>query len=308
MAALSLPAHAAPVAGAQRRITLTAEESNWLAANPEIKIALDSGNPPICFEGADGKFGGASVDYTNLIAQIAGLQVRYVGAPWNETLRRAMHHEVDAVMSARYREERRSKLDFTNPYLQIPIGMATRKAWPSVRKLADFGKARVAIIKGTVRIPLMKKNCPSCSVIEVDTPLAGVKLVADGSADAFFDDLPVVQNAIEIGLLTDFKIALYFYSDAGSLRFGVRNTAPALLSILDKAIAGQVAAPVGQRGSAARAAAQRGRTGMAARTPGDTGGGRRRPHADRGPRPQRAAARHRHRLPATGRGNARRAL
>ncbi len=231
------PALAAPAAGAQRRITLTADESAWLAANPEITIALDSGNPPICFEGTDGKFGGASVDYTTLVAQIAGLRVRFVGAPWNETLRRAMNHEVDAVMSARYKEERRSKLDFTNPYLQIPIAMATRKAWPSVRKLNDFGKARVAIIKGTVRIPLLKKNCPSCSVIEVDTPLAGVKLVADGSADAFFDDLPVVQNAIEIGLLTDFKIALHFFSDAGSLRFGVRNTAPALVSILDKAIA-----------------------------------------------------------------------
>jgi signal transduction histidine kinase/FixJ family two-component response regulator len=235
--ALIAPVHAAPAAGAQPRITLTAEESTWLAGHPEIKVALDSGNPPMNFEIGDGKFSGASVDYTNLVAQIAGLRVRYVGAPWNETLRRAMGHEVDAVMSARYREERRTKLEFTDPYLQIPIAMATRKAWPSVRKLADFGQARVAIIKGTVRIPLMQRNCPTCSVIEVDTPLAGVKLVADGSADAFFDDLPVVQNAIEIGLLTDFKIALNFFNDAGSLRYGVRNTAPALVSILDKAIA-----------------------------------------------------------------------
>ncbi len=237
MAAVLAPAFAAAPAGAPRRIALTAEESAWLAQHPEITIALDSGNPPICFEGADGKFGGASVDYTNLVAQIAGLKVKYLGAPWNETLRRAMNHEVDGVMSARYREERRSKLDFTRPYLQIPIGMATRKGWPSVRKLADFGNAKVAIIKGTVRIPLMKKNCPSCTIIEVDTPLEGVKRVANRSADAFFDDLPVVQNALEIGLFTDFKISLYFYSDAGSLRWGVRNTAPELTSILDKAIA-----------------------------------------------------------------------
>ncbi|WP_342116128.1 transporter substrate-binding domain-containing protein [Pseudoduganella sp. OTU4001] len=220
----------------QQRIVLNEQEAAWLRAHPTVTIALDDTNPPMNFRTAEGDFRGLGIDYTDLVARIAGLKVRYVGAPWNETLRRAMAHEVDAVMGARFREERRVALEFTTPYMQIPIGMATRKAFKPVRTLADFAGSRVAIIKGTVRIPLLREKCPACQIVEVDSPLAGIKLVAEGGADAFFDDVPVVQNAIEIGLYSDFKVALYFYNQAGEVRYGVNNQMPELLSILNKAV------------------------------------------------------------------------
>ena len=222
--------------GATRRIVLTEKEEAWLRSHPVVTFAVDYTNPPLNFLGPDQQYRGLVIDYTELLARIAGIKPRYVGGTWNESLRRAMAHEVDAIMGARYREERRVALDFTKPYMQIPIGMATHKGFKPVRTLADFAGSRVAVIKGTVRVPLVKAKCPSCQVLEVDSPLAGVKLVADGGADAFFDDVPVVQNAIEIGLFTDFKIALYFFNEAGDVRYGVNNQMPELLSILDKAL------------------------------------------------------------------------
>ena len=221
-------------------VQLTTQEMSWLRAHPEVTIALDEFNPPLNFRRADAQaeasYSGASVDYVNLIAQKTGLKLRLKGSTWTEALRSAMAHEVDGVMSAREREERRTRLNFTEPYLELPIAMATRRDSPEARALAEFGGKRIAVGRNTVRIPVIRTRCPSCVVVEVGSPAEGLDLVAQGQADGFFDDLPVVQDALERrgGKL---KIALlYYHSEAATIRVGLRNNAPELLSIFNKGI------------------------------------------------------------------------
>ena len=238
-ALLVLLALAAPVAAedAAGGAGQTPAERAWIAAHPEIVIALDDGNPPLNERLPGGGFAGVSVDYVQLIAAKAGLHVRLVGATWNEALRQAMAHEVDGIMSAKNTPERRARLRFSQPYTETALAVATRRGFRSVARLADLAKARVALVRGTVRTPILRQQCPDAELIEVDTVQEAVALVAADKADAFFDDLPVIQHVLDGNLVGGLRVAVLFFSEAGRQHLGVRDDWPELVGILDKAIA-----------------------------------------------------------------------
>src|SRR4051812_32724849 len=112
---------------AQSSVALTQLEQDWVRAHPVVTLAVDQANPPLNFRRADTdaeSFAGASIDYANLIAAKTGLKLRFAGSTWNEALQKAMAHEVDGVLGARERPERKVRLNFTTPYLEFPIAMA----------------------------------------------------------------------------------------------------------------------------------------------------------------------------------------
>ncbi|MBA5607120.1 transporter substrate-binding domain-containing protein [Duganella sp. FT3S] len=221
------------------QVALTPQEQAWVRAHPVLTMALDQFNPPIAFRRADSdaSYAGACYDYAELVARKTGLTFRYVGSTWDQALTRGMAHDVDGVLCARERPERRTRLNFSQPYLELPIAMATRPDHAPTRVLGDYARERVAVVRNTVRVPVLKARCPDCVLVEVDSSQDGMARVLHHEADAFFDDLPVVQRAIgEAG--NSLKIALlYYYSEAATIRLALRNDAPELLSIVDKGVA-----------------------------------------------------------------------
>jgi PAS domain S-box-containing protein len=215
----------------------TAAEKDWIKANPVITLALDEGNPPMNFREPSGGFSGISLDYMRVIAEKTGLYIQYQGSTWEKALRKAMNHEVDGIMTASLKKEREPFLNFTEPYMVTPLVLTTRKDFPEVNSINDFDGKIIAIVRGTVRSSIVKEHCPTSTILEVDSPNQGIKVLAEGKADAFFDDLPVVQHAINSNMLTNLKVALLYFSDAGAERVGLRNDSPELLAIFNKAIA-----------------------------------------------------------------------
>ncbi|MFA9215677.1 MAG: transporter substrate-binding domain-containing protein [Sphingomonadaceae bacterium] len=222
------------------RVALTQQERSWMQAHPVLTMALDQQNPPMIYRRADGDgnvFAGACFDYAELIAEYTGLQLRYEGSSWSEALAKGMAHQVDGVLCARERPDRKAALNFSAPYMELPIALATRPGHPNLRNLDSLGRERVAVVRGAVRVPLIRSRCPTCQVIEVDTPQHGALLLQQGQVDAYLDDLPVVQRAISAAAST-LKIALLYYdSEAATVRLALRNDAPELLSIVNKGVA-----------------------------------------------------------------------
>ena len=226
----SAPARAAEV-------TLTESEQAWLRAHPEVTVALDQDNPPLNFRRVDGDtMSGASVDYARLVAAKTGLRLRWVGTSWDQALKKAMAHEVDALLGARARPERLGRLAFSQPYLELPIALATRSGQPNVASLAELGGQRVAVVRNSARIPVLRVRCPDCVIVEVASSGEGVARVLAHEADGVFDDLPVLQRLL--AGTRGLKVALlYYHSEAAAVRIAVRNDAPELLSIIDKGLA-----------------------------------------------------------------------
>lgn len=219
-------------------IILTAEEQAWLENHSRLTIALDDSNPPMNFRQDDGQYAGISVEYLRVIGEKIGIKINFWGSTWDKALRRALDHEVDGIMTASVKEDRKPYLNFTDPYVTTPVVMATLKDFKKIDSLGDFDGMTIAVVRGTIRTSMLNEYCPNSLVLEVDSPDKGIKLLSEGKVTAFFDDLPVVQHSIESNLLTNLKIALLYYSDAGAARVGLRNDHPELLSIFNKAIAG----------------------------------------------------------------------
>ena len=218
-------------------VDLSADERAWVAAHPTVTIALDDANPPLNFRRPDGTYAGLSVDYLELITAKAGLRLELVGATWNVALSRAMQHEVDGLMSASFRSERLSALSFTKPYCEMPEALVTRDDFPLVDSLAGFAKQRVAVVAGTVRSALLRQQAVGIDVVEVANAGEGLRALAEGRVAAFFDDLPVIQEQIDRLMVGHVRVALlYFQPEAGAQRIALRNDAPLLRTILDKAI------------------------------------------------------------------------
>lgn len=220
------------------QIALNEVAQTWVLQHPVLTVALDDANPPLNFRRADGTYTGISVDYLRLIAAKAGLRLEFIGGTWNDVLGKAMHHEVDAIMSASYKEERRVALDFTEPYCETPEAVVTGQDFPAVENLAGFAGRRIAVVAGSVRIPLLHGQSPTAIVVEVANATEGIKMLTEGRVDGFFDDLPVIQQQIDDMMASRLRVALlYFQPEAGAQRIGVRNDAPVLRVLLDQAIA-----------------------------------------------------------------------
>ncbi|SFV06425.1 transporter substrate-binding domain-containing protein [Pseudoduganella namucuonensis] len=224
-----------PAAAAQA--VLTPAERAWVRTHPVLTLALAQNNPPLNFRRADAAgatYAGASLDYAELVARNTGLRFRYTGSSWEEALRKGMAHEVDGVLCARDLPERKTRLNFSDPYLELPIAMAVRGGHVDARTLAAFGGQRIAVVRSTVRVPVLRTRCPDCELVEVADPQEGATLVLGGQADGLLDDLPVAQRAaggkLKIGLV-------YYFAEAATIRFALRNDAPELLAIVNKGLA-----------------------------------------------------------------------
>ncbi len=236
LAALLLYAGLARAAPAP--VALAPAEQAWLQAHPVVTLTLDQYNPPLNFQRADGNsYAGVSVDYANLVASRTGLNFKLVGASWEQALAQAMAHQADGVLCARDEPERRRALNFSTPYLELPIAMVTRASEPEARALSSFAGKRIAVTRDSARVPVLRMHCPTCTLVPVGDAQQGMARLARGEADGYFDDLPVAQRAMrEAGM--PLRIALlYYYSEAATIRFGLRNDAPELLSIVNKGLA-----------------------------------------------------------------------
>lgn len=215
----------------------SAEQKQWLNKHSAITLAVDDSNPPMNFLNPSGSMDGVNIDYVHLLEQKTGLKIQLDGSDWNTALGKALRHEVDGIINADDRKDRRPYLNFTDPVVITPVALLTETSVRGIESLEDIGEKRIAVIRGSVRIPILKRYAPDCRIIEINRLTEGMEMIAKGHADAIFDDLPVIQNLMDTYFLSNVEVSLLFYAEnAGFARYGLRNDKPMLLDIFNKAI------------------------------------------------------------------------
>ena len=219
-------------------LSLTRAEAAWLKEHETIRLAVDDNNPPANYRDAQGKLTGIHIEYMERISAKLGIEITYIGSEWNTALARAMRHEVDGIINANITPERQERLNFTESYFQTPDALLSRTDTPNFEKRDSFSGKRIAIIRGSIRVEVFLEYAPEAQIIEVDSVTEAAKMVSEGRADAFLDELAVVQNLLEEYHLPNLKLnSLIFFPQTGAARVGLRSDEPVLLSLLNKAIA-----------------------------------------------------------------------
>ncbi|MGF1593574.1 MAG: transporter substrate-binding domain-containing protein [Kiloniellaceae bacterium] len=222
---------------ARSEVSLNDDEAAWRRDHPTMTLGMDSGYAPIAFLD-QGRPAGLAVDLLRLIAAKSGLDVEWVADRWPVVIDLALDHGVDGVINAGKTEMRQTRLVYTRPYYQMPQAIVVRDDAQAVATPEGLATQRVAVIAETAQVDYLRRNHPHVRMIEVETMIAQMSAVLSGEADMLIAALPVVHHFMSENLIAGLRISGVFQTnEIDSLHIAVRNDAPQLRAILDKAIA-----------------------------------------------------------------------
>ncbi|PSF08988.1 diguanylate cyclase [Marinobacter halophilus] len=226
--------HRAIIQGEQVRWNET--ESLWLdQRNREIRMCVDPDWMPL--EGVrDGKHTGLAADLLNLFSQRGDLNFRLVPTDdWPQTLVAARERRCDIFPMAMQTPERRTYMDFTSPYLEVPNVVIGRIEAPFIQRLTELGDQPVGIVEGYAFAELLLKRNPSLQLVTVESEEDGLRLLQNGSLAGYITTLATASYYMQSLGLADLKVIGRVPAD-WSLAIATRNDEPTLHSIMQKLV------------------------------------------------------------------------
>jgi signal transduction histidine kinase/ABC-type amino acid transport substrate-binding protein len=231
--ALSVPASAA-----DSTTSLTDAERAWVKANPRIRVHNEMDWPPFNFA-REGQAQGYSIDFMNLVASNAGLQIDYVTGPtWGEFLELMKSGKLDVMLNIVKTPERQKYLLYTRPYADNPNTILSRRDAPYDSLEQLFGKT-ISVPKGFFYEEILQREYPKIKLHLVKDTLETMKAVTFGKADAALGELAVFNHLLGGHLMTDLGVSgevKMGNPEYALLNMATRKDTPLLASILDKGI------------------------------------------------------------------------
>jgi PAS domain S-box-containing protein len=229
----SPPDEAAPEV---RRLDLSEEEEAWVRAHPEIRVGVMADWPPFSFRDPDGAPQGISPDVIAALTEMVGLKVTLVAGQWDPLLESLKDGELDALMDATPKPERRPFMHFTASYLAVPHAIVAASDSPPLADETALSGLTVALERGFGNVGWFRENHPEVTVREYPDTSAALDAVARGEADAYVGNRAVVRYLMVRDVLPGLAIRGRLTREPTRLAVAVPKDRPALASILDKAL------------------------------------------------------------------------
>jgi PAS domain S-box-containing protein len=217
-------------------IVLTPSEQQWIDNHASVRARIFD-NPPLNFW--EDKPRSLAVDYAEAILGKLGVRVEYEhGVSWSQTLEDIRQHKgVDLLLNAKRTPERESYLLFTDDYLVFPWLIFTRTDTKYIYSLADLNGRTVAVERGFVLQQRLAQEFPAVKQIVFDSTKDALLAVSKEQADAYIENLSVVQYHMAQEGVTDIVVAADTNQGIHTQAFAVRSDWPELVSILNKGLA-----------------------------------------------------------------------
>ena len=213
----------------------THQEQLYMQKKKVINMCIDPNWMP--FESfKDGEYIGMSADYFKLISKILPIDVKVIKTEtWEQSLAYAKERKCDILSLAMPTPEREKYLKFTDPYLKIPLVMATKIDAPFVADFGSIKNKKIGIAKGYAFAELLKIQYPNMDIVEVENIHDGLEKVNRGEIYGYVGTLASIGYAFQKEFTGEMKIAGKF-DGTWDLGVGVRDDDPELYNILQKAI------------------------------------------------------------------------
>ena len=218
-----------------QQINFTQKEKEYLLEKKEIKMCIDPYWMP--FEKIkDNKHVGITSDYVKIFENLIGIPIKLIATDsWSESLTKAKNRECDIFTLASKTKERAEYMDFTTPYINNPIVIATKIGIPFIENLTEIQDRKIAVVRGYSLLKILKKDYPTMDIVEVDTLDEGLRAVENNRIFAYLDTSAVINNAIQKDFLGSVTIS-------GKIKYNIelsiatRNDEPILNKIFELAL------------------------------------------------------------------------
>ena len=152
-----------------KSLELTQAEQAWLQEHPRIQLAGDPVWLPMEAFDEHGEYIGIVADHLRLLEDRLGLMIEVVRTTtWTESMDLARARGVD-VLSAMPNADRRTFLNFTKPYMGLPVVFVTRRDAPRATEPSQLAGKRVAIPKGYAYVGAVEARFHKTNFIYVET-------------------------------------------------------------------------------------------------------------------------------------------
>ncbi|RLA58079.1 MAG: hypothetical protein DRQ78_12720, partial [Epsilonproteobacteria bacterium] len=219
-----------------QKLKLTEREEQYLTNKKQIKVCVDPSWMP--FEKIEnGRHVGMSAEYINIISSRINTPITTIPTrTWMESIEYSKTRKCDLLSLVMETPSRKEYLNFTTPYLNIPLVITTTNDKFFVTDIEEIKDKKIGIVKGYAFAEILKQKYPNIKFIETVTISEGLKDVIHGKTFGFIDNLTTIGYQIQKNFTNKLKIAGRF-DETWKLGIGVRNDDPVLLDILNKAIA-----------------------------------------------------------------------
>lgn len=228
----------------RRRWYLAADTASFGFTKKELKYLQNKGQIEMCADPSwmpleaiiDGQHTGMSADFFKLLDARIGIPIALLETEtWPESIEQFKRRECDILSLAIPTPDRREYAEFTQPYLELPLVIATREKEPFIADIADVLDRKIGIVKSYAFAEVLRDQYPEMQIVEVISIDEGLQQVEQGNLFGYVDLLPTTSYAIQ-KRYPSLKIAGRF-ERLWELGVAVRNDEPELLSIFEKAIA-----------------------------------------------------------------------
>ncbi len=219
----------------QERGLLTQEEQEYLKKKKVIKMCIDPDWMPL-EKNAKGKHIGISADYFSLFEQSIGVPIEMVNTKsWEESLLYGRQRKCDIFSLVMPTRERKTYLDFTKSYLNIPYVIVTNLDELFISDITKVVDKKIGIVKDYAFGEILRERYPHMNLVNVKSVNDGLEKVKNGELFGFIDTLATTGYNIQKNYIGQLKIAGKF-DENWELGVGVRNDEPILKEIFDKAV------------------------------------------------------------------------
>ncbi|HET9769080.1 MAG TPA: diguanylate cyclase [Thermoanaerobaculia bacterium] len=237
LASLALPARSQPNPDPARApVKWSPRELAFLQAHGPIRMCVAPDWMPM--EGIDhrGQHTGMAADYIRLMARRGGLDVRLVPTKtWEESWALGQRRQCDIFSLLSDVPSRRSFLDFTTPYLEIPGVIATSVKVPFVANLEQVMGERLGHMRGFAGIESLRMRHPGIQLVEVDSYDEGLSKVQRGELFGFIGNMMSIGRVLQENKISDVKIAGRI-GDDNLMCVATRNDEPMLREVLQRLV------------------------------------------------------------------------
>jgi polar amino acid transport system substrate-binding protein len=207
---------------------------------PPLRVGMAPNYPPLAFK-QNGQLKGIEVDFAKRLGGALGRKVEIIDTEWEQLGPALEAKKIDMVMSGTsITEERKEKVNFTEPYLTVGQMAIVRSAdYPKLRdpKAMDRTKSRVGFVSRTTGEQWARANLKKAKLHGYTNTTEGVAALENDQIDFFIQDAPAVWR-VTGGIMNEHpKLkGIYRPLTTEELAWAVPKDNPELLAQLNKVL------------------------------------------------------------------------
>lgn len=189
---------------ARSSLNLTQEQSDWIAAHKNLKVAVTNSYAPVTFFDEKNRLKGLGAEVLDRVGQVTGLTfdiVRHNSV--NEMVGQLQNNKVDLIAALSIGEHAIDRRQISRSYLVSPFVVVTRRTEADIRSLDELNGLRLALAWGNPLQSWLHEHYPKIHQVTVRNATQGIEMLADEE----------VEGTVSTKFSADYFISQHFQAD-----------------------------------------------------------------------------------------------